>query len=129
MKSIIVLTLSLLFAQSAIAQHTISDTFKDENDAPVEYLQVAAFVDDSLVSGAVTDENGTFSLALSEGTYTVAADLFGTSVYKDTLAVNEPIDLGIIPVNTQVVTNCHELRFVLFQFLPIDLGIFNSHLK
>lgn len=103
MKSIIVLTLSLLFAQSAIAQHTISGTFQDENDAPVEYLQVAAFVADSLVSGAVTDENGRFSLALTTGTYIVAADLFGTAVYKDTLAVNESIDLGIVPVNTQVV--------------------------
>lgn len=86
-----------------MAQHSISGTFQDENDAPVEYLQVAAFVEDSLVSTAMTDEKGAFSLTLVTGTYVIAADLFGTSVYRDTLAVNESIDLGIIPVNTQVV--------------------------
>jgi len=100
------LTLYLLFflaANYVYGQHEISGQFIDENSEPTGYLQVGAFIEDSLITGSVTDENGEFSFFLPDGTYKISADLFGENLYSKELTVDEPIDLGTLSVKANVL--------------------------
>ncbi|HYG03732.1 MAG TPA: carboxypeptidase regulatory-like domain-containing protein, partial [Chryseosolibacter sp.] len=71
MKSFL-LTCCLLFNAVVIfAQLNISGKIIDENQAAIPFANVAVFStpDSSMVTGAVSDENGTFSTKVNSGQY------------------------------------------------------------
>ena len=61
------------------AQVTIQGKIIDEKNAPQPYVSVAliAAQDSHLIKGALTDENGMFSIQTSEGTYRILASSVG----------------------------------------------------
>lgn len=79
MRTILVLLVGLCAAASAVAQTTVSGTVKERNDnSTIPYATVSLMTPDStLVTGAITDDNGHYSLAAAEGNYILQVSYVG----------------------------------------------------
>lgn len=100
-KSLFIALLGLLCRQAG-AQNIVSGRITDETKKPVEYLDMTAVVNDSIVSGTITDKSGAFRLNLPDGSYTLRASLLGKVLFEKTLNLTRSLDLGVLPVNTDM---------------------------
>ena len=86
MKSILSTILTLLLATSAFAQTTISGKVQDEQSAPIAYATVSVLrSDSSLVTGAITDDDGAFALSTSTGNYILQVSFVGYQTHCQTV--------------------------------------------
>ena len=68
----------LLISNTAFAQTAISGRVQDEQFAPIAYATVSLLRSDStLVTGAITDDNGAFVLSTSTGNYILQVSFVG----------------------------------------------------
>lgn len=83
-------------------QNKVAGKFIDQAHHPIEYLAVTVSIEDSALTGTLTDTSGAFTLNLPDGNYRLKASLFGKSLYQRDISLTQSIDLGTIQVNTDV---------------------------
>lgn len=110
MKKILQLILILLLTSPlAYTQVTITGKIMDDqSSAPLGYatIQLIKTADDALVGGALSEENGQFSLEASAGEYYLLLDFMGYQQLKTeafTIA-NKDYDVGLIKLASQAST-------------------------
>ena len=96
----------ILFPLSMLAQQTPSGKFKiigliaDSENQPVSFGNAAVFdpSDSSLVSGAVSDDNGNFEIAVAPGKYYVKVSYisFEEKIISDVNVTNRDVNLGVV---------------------------------
>ncbi|RQO31633.1 hypothetical protein DBR32_06680 [Taibaiella sp. KBW10] len=98
---ILLMCLSFGLVTSGFAQYTISGRVQQHNSEDL----IAAFVSVSLSSDtnqvvqvATTDEEGRFSLAVQKEMYMLSISYWGQTLYRQTLSVDQSVDLGILKV-------------------------------
>ena len=68
-KHFFILCLFFIFNLNVFAQNNIS-TIKgkvlDENEAPLPYVSVAVYQDDKIITGAITNDDGIFTLKMQQ---------------------------------------------------------------
>ena len=112
---LIVLLCNLWCIQQAMAGSISGRTVQSDNKSPVEYATVSVYnaEDSSLVSGAVSNENGFFKVAdLDIGTYYLKVSFIGYKPkFTDPLAITEEKpDLRIPPI--PMASNAKDLKAV-----------------
>ena len=68
-KNFLILCLFFIFNLNVIAQNNISSVkgkVLDENEAPLPYVSVAVYQDDKIITGAITNDEGVFSLKVQQ---------------------------------------------------------------
>lgn len=90
----------LLFSLTAFGQsnrYEISGNVVDDMGTPLEYatISITNTSDPSMVTGGVTDTNGNFSIAVSEGTYNIVVEFISFSPQRfPNQTVNSDLNLG-----------------------------------
>ncbi len=99
MKSVFLLFVAAIaFAgQILAATHSpLTGKVTDEKGSAVAYATVVALQENKQVAGATTDEQGTFSLRLAEGSYELLVEFLGYEPNKRTIDISGATDLGEI---------------------------------
>ena len=110
-KSIAILIAFLMSASPLFSQGKISGkVFDKKSGSPIEYATVAVLnaKDSSIVTGTVSESNGSFSVKVANGRYLVRVSFMGyaTFFYPNILAINEKqssISLGKIMIEPNAV--------------------------
>lgn len=103
-RSILFIVILLIINFSAFAQHTpckVTGKVVDEKNFEMSYVSVYASLQDSVVAGALTDQNGQFSLKVprSPETYTLTVIYMGyKSKHLDFTTDKNEVALGSIPM-------------------------------
>ncbi len=99
MKSVFLLFVAAMaFAgQILAATHSpLTGKVTDEKGSAVAYATVVALQENKQVAGATTDEQGTFSLRLANGSYELLVEFLGYEPEKRTIDISGATDLGEI---------------------------------
>ena len=90
MRTILVLLVGLCAAASAVAQTTVSGAVRERDDnGAVPFATVSLMTTDStLVTGAITDDNGNYSLSAAEGNYILQVSYIGYNTICRNISVN-----------------------------------------
>lgn len=97
------LLIFICLASGINAQHTITGTVVDEQKKPVDYVNVAVFSADSLISNdVVTDSLGKFELQLQSGSYELKLIWFGENLLTYPFAVKSNLNLGSLQVKNSI---------------------------
>ncbi len=84
--------LSVTYANAAQPELTVSGRVIGENQEPIGYATVVALRDEQEVSGVASDSDGSFSLVLPAGDYTLKVSYVGYEIYS--CEVSESCELG-----------------------------------
>lgn len=94
-----VLISSILLSLSTYGQHIISGKIVDSLNKPLEYVNitVSKTMNDSIVTGAVSNENGNFSLTLHQnGKFQLLFSYIGYGSFEKILNTSETTNIGKI---------------------------------
>lgn len=83
----IILSMLLLSSCASVLAMNIKGRVIDSDSQPIEFANVSAFVNDSIVGGCITDSSGSFSLAVSDDCNKIRVSYIG---YTD--AILSPLD-------------------------------------
>jgi Outer membrane protein beta-barrel family/Carboxypeptidase regulatory-like domain len=93
MKKLFILTLSTILSFAARTQITVQGTIKDDKNQAIPFASVAliAAKDSSLVKGALSDENGVYSIpSVSAGFYRILTSSVGfDKTFSETFTIKE----------------------------------------
>ncbi|MBG6129384.1 hypothetical protein IWQ47_001313 [Aquimarina sp. EL_43] len=105
MRSIFISLLFLLpflcFSQLEIKGKVISKT---ETIAFANVILSTPGSDGTVITGAITDENGNFTLMAKEGTYTLAIRFMGYTEWQQDIVLNNTVDLGTITLESSTTS-------------------------
>ncbi|MBT8395284.1 MAG: carboxypeptidase-like regulatory domain-containing protein, partial [Bacteroidia bacterium] len=94
------LYLLLLLPTEILAQvFSISGMVKDNNSNPISYANIVVLksIDSSLVTGTISDDNGSFNIEnLPPDNYTLRSSFLGFKTQNDSITLNENIVLSLI---------------------------------
>lgn len=94
--------LFLFLGEKGFAQdYSVSGTFIDNKENPVEGVEIIIFVNQSIRGSAVTDSNGSFFTSIPKGIYGLKAIYFGEEIYTTNITVNENLNLSKIKIDLQ----------------------------
>ncbi len=93
--------LLIFFTLSSFSQVKILGRILDTTKNPIEYAEVALLKQNTVIKGALTDENGYFTLKSKPGVYVFLARQFGLEfVKKEFIVKNDTIINDIVVDNT-----------------------------
>ncbi|SZD73263.1 Outer membrane receptor for Fe3+-dicitrate [Candidatus Ornithobacterium hominis] len=98
----------------------------DLSNEPLEFVNVTLTKNDSIFSGAVTDELGNFALSAEKGDYILKLEQFGEMFLSKNISLAKDLDLGALPVEQSIALKeiVIEAKKPLIQ-QEIDRTIFN----
>ena len=92
------------------SQIEIKGTVKDSSNVAIEFANVfLTNQNNEIVTGIVTDKEGSFNLSIKEGTYTLTVSLLGYKDWKISIAINNNINLE----NIILINNLYQLDEVV----------------
>ncbi|PKV51449.1 outer membrane receptor protein involved in Fe transport [Aquimarina sp. MAR_2010_214] len=91
----------LCFSQLEIKGKVISKT---ETIAFANVILSTPGSDGTVITGAITDENGNFTLMAKEGTYTLAIRFMGYTEWKKGIVLDSVVDLGNITLDSSTTS-------------------------
>ena len=103
---IFALIISPLVSTAQQSRCTISGHITDEQNLPVAYASVAVYDNAKPIAGTITDNNGRFTLKVSQNIegYELAVEFIGYQRYTANIATNKSnIDLGTIILTEDVI--------------------------
>jgi len=131
-KNILLIGLALLSVQLLMSQNfTLSGKVIDQQTkTPLEYCTISILDSNTnqLVEGGITNTDGTFSIEVTKGTYTVLIDYISFESKKiETLAIDSDKDLGtvLMEINTQQLENVVVVREKTEVEIRLDKRIYN----
>jgi len=131
-KNILLIGLALLSIQLLMSQNfTLSGKVIDQQTkTPLEYCTISILDSNTnqLVEGGITNTEGTFSIEVTKGTYTVLIDYISFESKKiETLAIDSDKDLGtvLMEINTQQLENVVVVREKTEVEIRLDKRIYN----
>jgi Outer membrane protein beta-barrel family len=99
MQKILLPFLLFIFQNSVFAQNTITGKLINQNNKPVELVEVQIQNKDSLiVKSELTDIEGKFKITIEKGNYLLLVKQFGGILNKQEIKVNQNINLGNIKI-------------------------------
>ena len=107
---------------SALAAEVTGKVIDFGTKKAIDFANVSAMQGESLVTGTITDETGTFTLELKDGQYTLVVSFMGYTEVKKELAVEgKPVNMGRIALkedskmlqDVEVVGQGSSMRFEL----------------
>ncbi len=87
----IILSMLLLSSYASVLAMNIKGRVIDSDSQPIEFANVSAFVNDSIVGGCITDSSGSFSLAVSDDCNKIRVSYIG---YTDAILSPHDGNLG-----------------------------------
>lgn len=72
----------------------------DENNKPVEFVNVVLTGSNEKINGTISNENGTFEIKVPNDNYKLTVSSIGYDVYTSTLSINKDTNLGSIVIKT-----------------------------
>ena len=131
-KNILLIGLALLSVQLLMSQNfTLSGKVIDQQTkTPLEYCTISILDSNTnqLVEGGITNTDGTFSIEVTKGTYTVLIDYISFESKKiEALAIDSDKDLGtvLMEINTQQLENVVVVREKTEVEIRLDKRIYN----
>lgn len=131
-KNILLIGFALLSVQLLMSQNfTLSGKVIDQQTkTPLEYCTISILDSNTnqLVEGGITNTDGTFSIEVTKGTYTVLIDYISFESKKiETLAIDSDKDLGtvLMEINTQQLENVVVVREKTEVEIRLDKRIYN----
>ena len=112
----------MAFTISAFAAEVTGKVIDFGTKKAIDFANVSAMQGESLVTGTITDETGTFTLELKDGQYTLVVSFMGYTEAKKELAVEgKPVNMGRIALkedskmlqDVEVVGQGSSMRFEL----------------
>ena len=86
-----------VFAQD----YTVKGIVKDSTQVIAFANVILTDSNGEMKTGTITEEDGSFNLTTQQGTYTVTVSFLGYQTWKQTISVDQNLDLGIISLNSQ----------------------------
>lgn len=86
-----------VFAQD----YTVKGIVKDSTQVIAFANVILTDSNGEMKTGTITEEDGSFNLTTQQGTYTVTVGFLGYQTWKQTISVDQNLDLGIISLNSQ----------------------------
>ena len=71
------------------AQHELTGTFTSTEDQPIQFARVAAYLQDSIQSQTLTDDQGSFSLHLPKNEYLIKVEWLNRIIYEESLTIED----------------------------------------
>ena len=131
-KNILLIGFALLSVQLLMSQNfTLSGKVIDQQTkTPLEYCTISILDSNTnqLVEGGITNTDGSFSIEVTKGTYTVLIDYISFESKKiETLAIDSDKDLGtvLMEINTQQLENVGVVREKTEVEIRLDKRIYN----
>ena len=131
-KNILLIGFALLSVQLLMSQNfTLSGKVIDQQTkTPLEYCTISILDSNTnqLVEGGITNTDGSFSIEVTKGTYTVLIDYISFESKKiETLAIDSDKDLGtvLMEINTQQLENVVVYREKTEVEIRLDKRIYN----
>ena len=121
-KRLHILWLLLVVSVSLMAAEVTGKVIDFGTKQPVDFANISAMQGDQLITGAVTDEKGNFSLDLKDGQYILVVSFMGYSEQRKTITVaGQPLNVGRIALkedthtlqDVEVVGQGSSMRFEL----------------
>ena len=131
---IVGLALIIGISTAAAQRHTLSGRVEGSNNEPIAYATVVALKDGVQAAGGATNSEGTFSLSLAAGRYTLNVSYIGYDSVVREVEVTTSTDIGIITLTSndtaidEVVVTAQLIRREADRFVvdiansPIALG-------
>ncbi|MEL6986456.1 MAG: carboxypeptidase regulatory-like domain-containing protein [Bacteroidota bacterium] len=93
---------SSLSATTLPAKFTISGIIVDSDyDIPLEYATISAFdLNETLITGAISDSTGQFNIRLQKGEYKLRFEFIGFSTLDSIIDLSKDLDLGKIKLKS-----------------------------
>lgn len=93
------LSISIQGMGQEVTRHVTGVLVYDTQDDPMEYAEVlVSDIANKTIASVLSDEKGSFSIALKEGRYLLRYREFGEILKQDTIDVKKDLDLGLITV-------------------------------
>jgi len=131
-KNILLIGFALLSVQLLMSQNfTLTGKVIDQQTkTPLEYCTISILDSNTnqLVEGGITNTDGSFSIEVTKGTYTVLIDYISFESKKiETLAIDSDKDLGtvLMEINTQQLENVGVVREKTEVEIRLDKRIYN----
>jgi len=131
-KNILLIGFALLSVQLLMSQNfTLTGKVIDQQTkTPLEYCTISILDSNTnqLVEGGITNTDGSFSIEVTKGTYTVLIDYISFESKKiETLAIDSDKDLGtvLMEINTQQLENVVVVREKTEVEIRLDKRIYN----
>ncbi|EDP96429.1 outer membrane beta-barrel protein [Kordia algicida OT-1] len=101
---------SITLAQNKV---TVKGFVVDTTNVPVSFANVVILEKDTntIINGAITDENGRFTIKVAKGTYTLKITFLGYEDYQQEINTNITLDIGKI----ELQENLNELDAVVIK--------------
>ncbi|MEO1808262.1 MAG: outer membrane beta-barrel protein [Bacteroidota bacterium] len=81
------------------AQHELTGTFTSTEDQPIQFARVAAYLQDSIQSQTLTDDQGSFSLHLPKNEYLIKVEWLNRIIYEESLTIEDYTNLGTLTID------------------------------
>jgi Outer membrane protein beta-barrel family/CarboxypepD_reg-like domain len=100
MLKIVITLITFLITMVMSSQTIVKGTIKNQNNKPVEFIEVQLQNKDSVITKSeLTNIGGKFTIATEKGEYLLLVKQLGAVVYKQKVIVDQDLDLGVIIIN------------------------------
>ena len=104
-KRIISVLAFIVFAISAFAAQVTGKVVDFGTKQPIDFANVSAMQGEKLITGAITDTKGEFTIELKDGAYTLVVSFMGYSEQrKDIIVAGKPLNVGRIQIKEDTQT-------------------------